>query len=98
MVAFCKLISSFVLQVPIFRHVLQHKQVEHVKRIERPFLFQKSQRPQTGQKRTAGSPEKYMSANVVVEPNRASKVISTEFVDGVNSDLEKITDEVMTPK
>lgn len=26
------------------------------------------------------------------------KVISTEFVDGVNSDLDKITDEVMTPK
>ena len=39
-----------------------------------------------------------MSANVVVEPNKVGKVISTEFVDGVNSDLDKITDEVMTPK
>lgn len=35
---------------------------------------------------------------MVVRPSHSNKVIHAEYVDGVNSDLDKITDEVMTPK
>ena len=33
-----------------------------------------------------------------MQPNKTNKIISSEYVDGVNSDLDKITDEIMTPK
>ena len=35
---------------------------------------------------------------MVVRPSHSNKVIHAENVDGVNSDLDKITDEIMTPK
>ena len=33
-----------------------------------------------------------------MQPNKTNKIISSEYVDGVNSDLDRITDELMTPK
>ena len=33
-----------------------------------------------------------------MRPSHSNKVVHAEYVDGVNSDLDKITDEVMTPK
>ena len=82
----------------LLRHVLQHKPVEFVKRIEKPFLLQKPQHPKSAVRRKETNNERYHSANVVVQPNKTNKVISSECVDGVNSDLDKITDELMTPK
>ena len=60
--------------------------------------MQRPQHPKSAVRRQDANNERYHSANVVVQPNKAAKIISSEYVDGVNSDLDKITDELMTPK
>ena len=71
-----------------------HKQTIHVK-------SQSIVRHETrGNKSGRGqSIDPYQSANVVVMENGAPRVISTDIVDSnVNSDLERITNDVMSPQ